>query len=606
MRLARLAIVAVAALCAAGASAAEAPHNVVLFIPDGLRALSVDKANAPAMAAVRDEGVDFRNSHSIFPTFTTANASAMATGHFLGDTGDFSNTIYTGFPVAASGGSVNAGLESDPVLGEVDAHFGGDYLDETTVLAAARAQGFGTAAIGKLGPALIFDHTARDGAATFIIDDATGSPAGIPLAPDLAAALSSANLPLVAPPRGENGKAGDATHPGTLVANVTQQDYFVAAATKAVLPLLKARGKPFLMVFWSRDPDGTQHNQGDSLGSLTPGINGPTSRAAIKNADDDLARIEAALNDLGLAADTDILVAADHGFSTISKESRTSPAARAVHVGVPKGELPAGFLALDLAAALGKPLFDPFAKNAPIAEEHAPVFGSALIGADPAHPDVVVAANGGSDLVYLPRHDKALAGRVIAALLRQDYVSGLFVDDGLGRFAGTLPLSAIALAGRAVTPVPSIVVNFRSFTTGCAEATLCTALVTDASLQQGQGYHGSFSRAETMNFMAAIGPDFKHRFGDPAPVSNADFGRTIAHIMGLAIKPHGHLVGRVLAEAMPGGAVPRFQRRTLASSPAVGGLKTVLDYQAVGATRYFDAAGFPGRTAGLGAAVAGK
>jgi len=106
--------------------------------------------------------------------------------------------------------------------------------------------------------------------------------------------------------------------------------------------------------------------------------------------------------------------------------------------------------------------------------------------------------------------------------------------------------------------------------------------------------------------MAAIGPDFKHRFGDPAPVSNADFGRTIAHIMGLAIKPHGHLVGRVLAEAMPGGAVPRFQRRTLASSPAVGGLKTGPDYQAVGATRYFDAAGFPGRTAGLGAAVAGK
>ena len=38
--------------------------------------------------------------HSLFPTFTMANASGMATGHYLGDTGDFSNTIYTGFPVA--------------------------------------------------------------------------------------------------------------------------------------------------------------------------------------------------------------------------------------------------------------------------------------------------------------------------------------------------------------------------------------------------------------------------------------------------------------------------------------------------------------------------
>ena len=68
--------------------------------------------------------------------------------------------------------------------------------------------------------------------------------------------------------------------------------------------------------------------------------------------------------------------------------------------------------------------------------------------------------------------------------------------------------------------------------------------------------HGSFSRAETMNFMAAIGPDFKRGFVDPAPVSNADIGRTIAQILGLTIKPHGRLLGRVIAEAMPGGTVP--------------------------------------------------
>jgi len=72
------------------------PHNLILFIPDGLRALKVTPETAPAMAEVRDKGVDFKNPHSLFPTFTTANASAMATGHYLGDTGDFSNTIYTG------------------------------------------------------------------------------------------------------------------------------------------------------------------------------------------------------------------------------------------------------------------------------------------------------------------------------------------------------------------------------------------------------------------------------------------------------------------------------------------------------------------------------
>ena len=59
-----------------------------------------------------------------------------------------------------------------------------------------------------------------------------------------------------------------------------------------------------------------------------------------------------------------------------------------------------------------------------------------------------MAANGGSDLVYLPQRDaKALAPKVVAALLKQDYVSGLFVDDDLGKIPGTLPLSATGSAG---------------------------------------------------------------------------------------------------------------------------------------------------------------
>ena len=65
------------------------PHNMVLFVPDGLRALKVTPETAPAMAEVRDKGVNFKNPHSLFPTFTMANASGMATGHFLGDTGTF-------------------------------------------------------------------------------------------------------------------------------------------------------------------------------------------------------------------------------------------------------------------------------------------------------------------------------------------------------------------------------------------------------------------------------------------------------------------------------------------------------------------------------------
>src|SRR5262249_42611869 len=71
-------------------AAAGQPHNIVLFVPDGSRALMVSPETAPTMSAVRSAGVDFKNPHSLFPTFTTPNASAMATGHYLGDTGDFS------------------------------------------------------------------------------------------------------------------------------------------------------------------------------------------------------------------------------------------------------------------------------------------------------------------------------------------------------------------------------------------------------------------------------------------------------------------------------------------------------------------------------------
>src|SRR5436190_15365150 len=142
-----LAIVAFA--LQAGAAERPRPHNVILFVPDGLRALAVTPETAPTMADIRAKGVHFKNSHSLFPTFTTANASAFSTGHYLGDTGDYSNTIYTGRPIQSAEGSVTPSIENDAVLGEIDRHLGGDYLNEETVLKAARARGFSTAAIGK-------------------------------------------------------------------------------------------------------------------------------------------------------------------------------------------------------------------------------------------------------------------------------------------------------------------------------------------------------------------------------------------------------------------------------------------------------------------------
>src|SRR3954447_20695785 len=125
---------ALSILAGAPASAQTSnPRNLILFIPDGLRGRIVTPETAPALAELRDKGVNFRNSHSLFPTFTTANASAMATGHYLGDTGDFSNTIYTGYPVAHANKTVTPFLEVNPVIADIDEHFGGDFLNEETI-----------------------------------------------------------------------------------------------------------------------------------------------------------------------------------------------------------------------------------------------------------------------------------------------------------------------------------------------------------------------------------------------------------------------------------------------------------------------------------------
>ena len=176
--------VAIGIAMSGSAEARTRTRNVVLFVADGLRPSSLNLTDAPTLVRLKKEGVFFVNSHSLYPTVTTANASAIATGHQLGDTGDFANALYNGSQVINSGTPF---IEDDEVLDELDAQTGGNYLGEQTLLAVARANGFSTAAIGKVGPTLIQDVSQGDRAvkvpATIIIDDRTGTGTGVPLDP---------------------------------------------------------------------------------------------------------------------------------------------------------------------------------------------------------------------------------------------------------------------------------------------------------------------------------------------------------------------------------------------------------------------------------------
>lgn len=618
--------------------AAPARRNIIIFVADGLKHDSVNAVDTPTILRMRQQGVDFANSHALFPTFTTPNASAIATGHYLGDTGDYSNFVYAGFPIfddgAAAGkttGTQTPFLESNRVLADIDEHFSnGNFLNEESLLARARQQGFSAAAIGKLGPVGIQDVSQLKPAggqlpvpATVFIDDDTGGAAGVPLSADVKAALTTAGLAAKAPTRVQ--PAGTVTTPGTLAANVEQQRYFADVTTRAILPMFKANGKPFVLVYWSRDPDASQHNEGDSLNKLVPGINGPTSKAGIANADANLKQILDYLDsEPALRDNTDVFVTADHGFATISKHEidarghgTTSYSTRFAYLdasGQPEvvpGWLPCGFLAIDLAHALGLPLFDadmpviidgqaqykPVDPTQPATATRAqhPLMGSGLIGGTgeiQSHTDakVVVAANGGSDLIYIPDHDRARLRRIVSFLNRQDYVGGVFVDASLGPVPGALPLAAIGLEGAAQMPRPSIVVAFKTYATDPDQPGLSAVIVGDTMLQEGQGMHGSFGRDNTFNNMVAIGPDFKRGYVDLAPVSNADIAQTLAHVLRLSLPGVGALQGRILQEALLGG--PRrvaVQTHKKLSAPDRGSHRaTVLEYQTAGARRYFD------------------
>jgi len=570
-----------AALAAAGllpaASAwgrpAAGAHNVIIFVADGLRPGSLHAQDTPTLLRLRAQGVFFANGHAAFPTLTTPNAAAIATGHQPGDTGDFANYVYTGFTAL---GSETPFLEDDRVLAAVNSRFGANFLGEQTLLAAARSRGFGTALVGKVGPALIQDVTEASDSkvpATIVLDDQTGSPGGVPLAPGIAAALKAA--------------LGSDKPPGKQVPNIAQQEYLTGAVTKVILPELRRRGRPFVLVFWSREPDVTQHNQTDGAADWKIGINGVTSRQAVRNADRSLAAVLAAVEaDPELARSTDLFVTSDHGFSNVRRDR------------------PPGFVAEDIAVHLRLPLFDPDQSVTPgdpksghpeLARGVGTTTGNGLIGGtgrgEPTDAKVIVAANGGTDLIYVRDHSRKTIIDLAAFLLAQDYTDALFVDAARGAVPGALALVEVNLDGTARTPRPSLVLALHNFALDPRDPVRSQVDVSDYTMKTGQGMHGSFGPADVTNTMIAYGPDFKKGYVDPAPAGNADVAPTLARVLGFKLPSHGRLAGRVLAESLAGGPeAPPATCTEITSVATPAGLRTALRVQAAGGVRYPDTA----------------
>src|SRR5262249_40579560 len=90
-------LAALLAAAAAGApppaSAGRATLNIVLVL-DGLRPDAITPEDTPTLWRLRQEGVNFTNSHSLFPTVTRGNATAIGTGTLPARNGIVGNSQY--------------------------------------------------------------------------------------------------------------------------------------------------------------------------------------------------------------------------------------------------------------------------------------------------------------------------------------------------------------------------------------------------------------------------------------------------------------------------------------------------------------------------------
>ena len=566
---------------AASTDAGHKPRRVILFVWDGMRPDAISAEDTPNLLALARRGSRFEDNHSTYPTFTMANASSFATGAFLGPLGFYGNRFWAPGASGLNAKGVAADFrdpiytEDYAVLRDLDAHFDHELLELPTLFAAAQRAGLTTAAVGKSGPAFLQDY--KQGGV--ILDENTALPltfarelqqAGYPLPAHTANTYPSDQLSL----REDNDSP---TEQGKMVAlkdGVTADATAAAETTpapanawmmKVYLDVILPKHRPDLSVVWLRNPDTTQHLYG---------VGSPEFHLALKAQDELLGQLEARLQQLGMAQDTDIIVVSDHGHSNIAGPRDLFPL-RQINDGRVAGidndwgySVSGGIRLADQLSHAGFTAFDGFGCM------YVPVMSGLRADGSRLQPtrydddghlcdkpgpyttpsytlpeqlpkgSLVLAPNGGTEYFYQPKHDAALIRRTVRFLQSREYIGAIFVAKRYGDIPGTLPAESVHLEN--AVRGPDIIISYA----WDADAVIQGFRGTEyASQANERGEHGSFSPIDVHNTLLAAGPGFRQGFSDPLPSGNVDVAPTIAALLGLSL-PKAQ--GRVLHEALAG------------------------------------------------------
>src|SRR5215472_13695751 len=330
-------------------------RRVIIFVWDGLRADDLTQDIAPNYFALARSGVVFADHHAVYPTFTMMNSASIATGAYPGVHGFYGNVVYA--PSAkgrnAKGADIDfsspAFIEDFGVVEAVRDSYQGKLTLVATMLQAAQAKGLTTVAVGKFGAAFIQDYK-RGG---IILDEDAAMPlafakelqqAGYPLPRNSANAyeahaltLASDNDDPTASMPIQRLKDGQTGNPLDCSGALSRRGF--AYLTDVFVNYILPNKKPDLTIFWSKEPDATNHAYG-------PGT--CNSIDATRMNDEILGRVVKKLGQLGWGASTDIIITQDHNHSTVSGDAAYFPLRAILDGGVgpedPHGYSVSGFV----------------------------------------------------------------------------------------------------------------------------------------------------------------------------------------------------------------------------------------------------------------------